>query len=218
MFASRSVHIVVTALTVLAVNASVSGAECKADTVTTNKSLFTGIAAMHFDEFGGSIAVNGRSTSTIGGELALAVCRWPAYTLSVGGDFLAESLETEYIAPGSPNFHPPLSLGFASVALTRRWRNSEIVHPMASLRVGSASAEYSYFHRINGLTETHVDGTSSASFVAPSAGAEVSLFKYMTMYGAVGVRLVGRLDTPGLNNNGLSGAFFAFGLGFGKFR
>lgn len=218
MFARHPIRIAVAALTIVAARTSVSTAECKPDTAANqNRTLFSNVAALHFDEAGGSITINGRSSSTIGAELAIAVCRWPGYSFSIGGESLAEAIETGYIAPGSTTFHPDLSLDFASVALTRRWRNSEIVHPMVSVRVGSVTAEYRYFHRVDGLTETHIDGKSTATFVAPMVGAEVALFKYMTLYGGAGMRMVGRLQTPELNN-GLSGAYAIFRLGFGKFR
>lgn len=88
---------------------------------------------------------------------------------------------------------------------------------MVSVRVGSVTAEYRYFHRVDGLTEMHTDGKSTATFVAPMVGAEVAVFKYMTLYGGAGARMLGRLRTPGLNSS-LSGAYAIFGVGFGKFR
>jgi hypothetical protein len=218
MFAGHPIRIALAALVIIVVRGSVSEAECKPDTAANkNRTLFSSLAALHFDESGGSITINGRSTSTFGGEVAIAVCPWPGYSFSIGGESLAEAIETGYIAPGSTNFHPDLSLDFASVALTRRWRNSQIVHPMVSVRVGSVTAEYRYFHRVDGLTETHTDGKSTATFVAPMVGAEVAVFKYMTLYGGAGVRMIGRLQTPELNTN-LSGAYAIFGVGFGKFR
>jgi hypothetical protein len=194
-------------------------AECKPDTSTKrNRTLFSGITAFHFDYFGSSISVNdNKSASMFGGELALALCRWPAYTIGLGGDLLMDVVETSYIAPGSPDFHPSLSLSSSSVSLTRRWRNADIVHPLVSLRAGSVDAQYSYYHTVAGRTELHVDGASSAPFIAPMAGVEISLFKYMTIYLTAGDRIVGSLNTPGLTNN-VSGMFSTFGMGFGKFR
>jgi hypothetical protein len=152
MFANRLARVVITAFVLAAVHASVSAAECKPDTTATasrNRTLFSGVAAFHFDEVGRSVSVN-----------------------------------------GTP----------------------------ASLRGGSVDAEYSYFHRVNGISESHVDGKSSAPFVAPAVGVEVSLFKYVTAYIDAGHRFVGRLNTPGLSNSGLSGTYASFAMAFGKFR
>jgi hypothetical protein len=107
---------------------------------------------------------------------------------------------------------------FAAFEVARRWRNTSIVHPMVWLRVGSVHAEYDYYHTVNGVSETHTDGTSTTHFVAPAVGAEVSLFKYMTAYAAVSRRFAGRLNTPGLESGGLSSTSVSFGMGFGKFR
>ena len=197
MHANRLARVVVTAFVLAAVHASVSAAECKPDTTATanrNRTLFSGVAAFHFDEVGRSVSVNGTPASMIGGELGVALCRWPAYTVGLGGELLVDLTETSYIAPGSPDFHPPLSLQFSSISLTRRWRNPDIVHPMVSLRAGSVDAEYSYYHRVNGISELHVDGKSSAPFVAPAVGVEISLFKYVTAYIDAGHRFVGRLN------------------------
>jgi hypothetical protein len=217
MFALR--HTFVAALAIGLCNASVSLAECKPDTaVSKNRTLFSSVSALHFDYVGSGVVVNGKSSSTFGGELAIAVCRWPQYTMGLYGEELVDVIETSYIAPGSSNFHPSLTLEFGGVSLTRRWRRSDIVHPMVSVRAGSVDASYSYYHTSNGIAERHVDGRASAGFVAPEAGAEVSLFKYMTIYLTGGVRLVGHLDTPGLSAGDLNKPFVSFGMGFGKFR
>ena len=57
-----------------------------------------------------------------------------------------------------------------------------------------------------------------ATYVTPSVGGEVSLFKYMTMYLTVGRRMVGEIKTPAITGAGLSGLYEQFGFGFGKFR
>jgi hypothetical protein len=98
--------------------------------------------------------------------------------------------------------------------LARRWRNHDIFHPMVSVEVGSIHGEYSYM--LGGIA---VDtGASRANYVTPSAGAEVSLFKYMTVYLTMGYRFVGAIKTPGITGAGLSGMYEQFGFGFGKFR
>jgi hypothetical protein len=205
-------------LVAVAVKAPVLWAECKTDTMPQkNKTLFTGIAALHFDYAGSSMTVNSAPVSMFGGDLSIAVCRWPAYTFGLGGEIIAEPVTTSYVAPGSTDFHPALSVGFSSVSVTRRWRNTEIVHPMLVVRAGSVDTEYSYYRFSAGQDEWRVDGKSSAPFIAPAAGVEVSLFKYMSVYMVAGARVVGRLETPGVTNN-LSGFFASFGMGFGKFR
>ena len=85
---------------------------------------------------------------------------------------------------------------------------------MVSLEVGSIQGEYTWIH--NGvLVDT---GASHATYVTPSVGGEVSLFKYMTAYLTLGYRMVGQIKTPGITGAGLSGLYEQFGLGFGKFR
>ena len=205
------------ATVLVAVTASVSAAECKSDTAThRNRTLFSGISAMHFDELFGSIRVNGQDRSTLGGELAFALCRSPAYTFGLGGGGTAERIETPYIAPGSTDFHPSLAVTESWVSVTRRWRLSEIVHPMASIRIGSIESSYTYYHRVNGISEEHVDGASHSFLVTPMAGVEVSLFKYMTGYLNVGPRLMGRLNTPGVGTG--QDVFTSVGFAFGKMR
>jgi hypothetical protein len=219
MVASRLARVAAATLTIAAAHPAVSAAECKPDTSANRaRTLINGIAAFHFDYAGSTISVNDtKSASMLSGEMSLALCRWPAYTIGVGGETLMDMIETSYIAPGSADFHPSLSLSFSSVSLTRRWRNLDIVHPMISVRAGSVDAEYSYYHTVAGRAESHVDGKSSAPFVAPMAGVEISVFKYMTVYLNAGDRIVGSLNTPGLTNN-LSGMFTTFGMAFGKFR
>jgi hypothetical protein len=160
--------------------------------------------------------VNGQDQSTLGGELAFALCRWPGYTFGLGGVGTVDAIETSYIAPGSPDFHPSLAVSEAWVSVTRRWRLSEIVHPMASIRVGSIESSYAYYHRVNGVTEHHIDGLSSALAVVPTVGAEVSLFKYVTAYANAGPRLMGRLHTPDASEG--QDMFVSIGVAFGKMR
>ena len=217
MLATRLANVGTAAFVLIALTASTSAAECKPDTATNrNRTLFSGISAFHFDESGSSVRVNGQDRSTLGGEFALALCRWPAYTFGLGGSGTIETIETSYIAPGSTSFHPSLAVNEGWVSITRRWRRSDIVHPMASIRVGQISSNYPYYHRVDGITERHVDGSSSVMLVSPMAGVEVSLFKYVTAYLNAGPRIMGQLKTPGATTG--SDFFASFGFAFGKMR
>jgi hypothetical protein len=217
MLATRLTRVAATAFALIAVAASTSAAECKSDTSTNrNRTLFSGISAFHVDEIGSSVRVNGQDRSTLGGEFALALCRWPAYTFGFGGGGTIESIETSYIAPGSTNFHPSLAVSEGWISVTRRWRLSDIVHPMASVRIGQITSNYPYYHRVDGISERHVDGSSSAMLVSPMAGVEVSLFKYVTAYLNAGPRIMGQLKTPGATTG--SDFFASFGMAFGKMR
>ena len=129
------------------------------------------------------------------------------------GGGIDPNTRTSFVAPGSV-YHPQLIMTHSGWQLTRRWRNHEIFHPMVSLENGSVRGECAWVH--NGVD---VDtGASRATYVTPSVGGEVSLFKYMTMYLTVGRRMVGEIKTPAITGAGLSGLYEQFGFGFGKFR
>ncbi|HVE36131.1 MAG TPA: hypothetical protein VNC18_21365 [Gemmatimonadaceae bacterium] len=201
-------------------------AGCKKDTLSTGpapapRTLFSSmrVAALHLDENGGSAIMNGRSQQIIEARIAIAFCRWPSYTLSAIGGSHMDSPTTSYLASGSETFHPGLHADWGGFELQKRWRDSSILHPMVSVAFGGLTTSYQYTHReTSGAVEYRTEGESTATYFAPAAGVEVSLFKYMTSYLLLGVRQVGALDTPAVERGGFNGQYVAFGFGFGKFR
>ena len=197
-------------------------AGCTKDTSSARpRTLFSNmhVAALHFDENGGSANMNGQTQPVIEARIAIAFCRWPSYTLSAIGGSHVTSPTTSYLASGSQTFHPPLHADWGGFELQKRWRDSSIFHPMVSIAFGGLTTSYQYAHReTSGSVEYRTEGESTAAYLAPSAGVEVSLFKYMTSYLLLGLRRAGELDTPAVQRGGFNGQYVAFGFGFGKFR
>jgi hypothetical protein len=199
-----------------------AAAGCTKDTTQAARTLFRNLhlAALHVDENGGTAVMNGKSEPVLELRLAVAICRWPSYTMAVvGGSHMADPTTT-YIASGSESYHPRLYASWSGVELQRRWRDSSIIHPMISLAVGRLRTAYEYsVHRIaTDSMEYHKEGAASATYFTPAAGIEMSLFKHITTYLIVGARKVGTLETPALERGGFDGHYVAFGFGFGKFR
>ncbi|HEY6828793.1 MAG TPA: hypothetical protein VI259_18160 [Gemmatimonadaceae bacterium] len=213
---------VLASLLLLATPLAVAAAGCQKDTSNAGpRTLFskTHIAALHFDENGGSANMNGQSAPILEARLAIALCRWPSYTAAIVAGTHMDTPSTTYLASGSQTYHPPLFGDWAGIELQKRWRDSSIFHPMVSIGVGELTTAYHYTYRdASGAIEYRTEGTSGATYFAPSAGVEVSLFKYVTSYLLLGIRKVGTLQTPATEAGGFDGQYVAFGFGFGKFR
>jgi hypothetical protein len=216
MLADRLVQ-AAAAMMLIAAASSAAVAECKPDTAANHdRTLVSGISALHVDELWASIRVNSQDRRTGGAEFGLALCRWPAYTFGVGAGGTVDHFGTSYIAPGSADYHPNLEITEAWLSVTRRWRLSAIVHPMASVRIGSIMSSYPYWDRVKGPSVRHVDGLSRALLIVPTAGVEASVFKYMSVYVNAGPRLTGKLNTPGASEG--QDVFASVGLALGKMR
>ena len=213
---------VLASLLLLTCPLGVAAAGCTKDTSTAGpRTLFSKmhIAALHFDETGGSANMNGQPSPILEARLAIALCRWPSYTAAFVAGTHMDSPTTAYLASGSQTYHPPLFGEWAGIEIQKRWRDSSIFHPMVSIGVGELTASYNYTRRdASGVVEYRTEGSSGATYFTPSAGVEVSLFKYVTTYLLLGVRKVGSLQTPALDAGGFDGQYVAFGFGFGKFR
>jgi len=209
-------------LLLLATPLAVATAGCTRDTSNTGpRTLFPKmhIAALHFDETGGSANMNGQSAPILEVRIAIALCRWPSYTMAFVAGTHMDTPSTTYLASGSQTYHPPLLGEWSGIEVQKRWRDSSIFHPMVSVGVGELTTSYNYTHRdASGVVEYRTEGSSGATYFTPSAGVEVSLFKYVTSYLLVGVRKVGTLQTPAIQAGGFDGQYVAFGFGFGKFR
>ncbi len=213
---------VLCSLLLLAAPLASSVAACTKDTsATASRTLFSNlrIAALHFDETGGSAIRNGESTGILEARIAIAFCRWASYTAAFVSGTHRNPPTTSYVASGSQTYHPPLYADWTGVELQKRWRDSSIFHPMVSVGVGQLRTLYHYSHRdASGNIEYRTEGASDATYFAPSVGVEASLFKYMTSYLLLGVRKVGALDTPAVEAGGFDGEYLAFGFAVGKFR
>src|SRR5215471_8696509 len=75
------------------------------------------IAALHFDEAGGSAPINGRQTGFLEGRLAFAHCRWPSVTVSYVNSVNPVEATTDYVVPGSSGFHPSLYVSTDAVEI-----------------------------------------------------------------------------------------------------
>ena len=198
--------------------AAASVRSCEPDTAANHsRSLISGISAFHVDEGESAIPLNRDRVPALWLAMSMAFCRWPAYTVSAASELGMLGTPTDFALPTS-GFHPPVFVNSSVWMLTRRWRRESIVHPMLSATVGTTHAEYDYVHFVNGVGYDSTTAGSSALFYGASAGAEASVFKYVTAFATVGERVVGHLNTPGVTGGRLSGIVTTFGLGFGKFR
>jgi hypothetical protein len=206
----------------VAVPLASAAAGCTKDTTQGARTLFRNLhlAALHVDENGGSAIMNGKSEPVLELHLAVALCRWPSYTVAVAGGSHMADPTTTYIASGSESYHPRLRASWSGIEFQKRWRDSSIVHPMISLAVGGlrTAYEYSVHHIATDSLENRREGAAAATYFTPAAGIEMSLFKHVTTYLLVGARKVGTLETPALERGGFDGQYVAFGFGFGKFR
>ena len=200
---------------------TIGARDLRAECNTKEKSdatLWSKVAALHLDMGSGRGQYEGSSAVVANSAIALALCPWPAYTLTYGGISYADHV-TRYVARERPDLHPPLCVVGEGVGLQRRWRDGKWVHPFASVGTGWISAAYEYWIPNGTLAGDHkVEGKSSSRFVEASAGVELNVAKYVRASFAMGIRRTGAIHTPELGESTFNGPFNGFTIGFGKFK
>ena len=185
----------------------------------SDATLWSKVSALHFDLGGGRGQFEGSSAGVANSAIALALCPWPAYTLTYRGVSYAPRHSTPYVAREMPDLHPTLYMNGEGVELQRRWRDGKWLHPFATVGTGSISAAYEYWIPNGTLAGDHkVEGKSTTRFVDASAGVELNVAKYFRASFAVGIRRTGAIHTPGLSESPFNGVFNGFTIGLGKFR
>ena len=205
---------------VILITLGARGLRAECDTKNrSDASLWSKVAALHLDFGKGRGQFEGASAVVGSSAIAVALCRWPDYTLAYRGIAYWPRHYTPYVAREMPDLHPPLFMNGEGIELQRRWRNGEWLHPFATVGTGWISAAYEYWIPDGTWAGDHrVEGKSSTRFVDASAGVELNVSKYIRASFALGVRRTGAIHTPELRESTFNGLFNAFTLGFGKFR
>jgi hypothetical protein len=133
--------------------------------------------------------------------------RWPQWTIALTASAVMRGDTTGYLAPGS-TYHPTMMATTVGVELQRRWRGSELLHPLVAVSAGQLDNSYNYFKfPRTGGQEFHQDELTSTAYGTIEAGGELNVAGWLRTTLTVGYRKAGsaRISLgPGTNSGVLS--------------